>query len=98
VSRERRDSANLELRQTLWVLRGDIDPVDPGASRPLAHESDEPFDGFSLALEDRLDVAVWHIPHPTRDAACKRAAAGRLAEEDALDVTLDDDAPSLHGF
>jgi hypothetical protein len=98
VSRERRDSANLEPRQALWVLRGDIDPVDPGAAWPLSQESDEPLDGFPLALEDRLDVAVWHIPHPTCDAGCERAAAGRLAEEDALDVTLDDDAPSLHGF
>jgi hypothetical protein len=98
VSRERRDSANLEPCQALWVLRGDIDPIDPGAAWPLAHESDEPLDGFPLALEDRLDVAVWHIPHPTCDAGCERAAASRLAEEDALDVTLDDDAPSLHGF
>ena len=98
MARDRDDSANLEPGQALRVLRADIDPVHPGASWPLARESDEPLDGFPLALEDRLDVAVRHIPHPTCDAGGERAAAGRLTEEDALNVTLDDDAPSLHGF
>lgn len=98
MARDRDDSANLEPGQALWVLRADIDPVHPRASWPLARESDEPLDGFPLALEDRLDVAVWQVPHPTCDAAGERAAAGRLTEEDALNVTLDDDAPSLHDF
>ena len=46
---------------------------------------------------DRLDAAVGQVPHPAGDAGGERAAPGRLAEEDALDVTLDDDAPALHG-
>lgn len=96
VTRNRHGSANLEPSQAHRVLRGDIDPVDPGASWPLAHETDEQLDGFPPALEDRLDAAVREVPHPTCDAVGERAPAGRLAEEDALDVTLDDDASALH--
>jgi hypothetical protein len=51
-----------------------------------------------LPLEDRLDAAVGKVLHPTGDAVGQRTAPGRLAEEDALDVTLDGDTAALHGF
>ena len=51
-----------------------------------------------LAFEDRLDSPVREVPHPAGDAVGERAASGRLAEEDALDVTLDGDAAALHSF
>jgi hypothetical protein len=96
VSRDRHDSANLEPAQLLRFLRNHIDPVDSGASWPLAHESDEPLDRLSLTLEHGLHAAVGQVPHPPGGAHRERAAAGGLAEEDALDVTLDDDAAALH--
>ena len=68
------------------------------AARTVAHEADEPLDRVALALDDRLDAAIGEVPDPAGHAVGQRAAPGRLAEEDALDVTLNGDAAALHGF
>ena len=61
-------------------------------------KANEPLDRLSLALDDRFDAAVGDVPDPAGEPLGQRAASGRLAEEDALDVTLDGDASALHGF
>ena len=90
--------ADVEAGEPLRLLGDDVDPVDARAPRAVAHEADEPVDRLTLALEDRLDAAVREVPHPAGDTVGERAASGRLAEEDALDVTLHGDAAALHGF
>jgi hypothetical protein len=64
--------------------------------RPFAHVGHEPLDRLALSLEDGLDRPVRPVPNPAGDAARERAALRGLAEEDALDVSLDDDAAALH--
>ena len=93
-----RDLANVEAGEPLRLLRDDVDPVDARAARAVAHEADEPVDRLSLAFEYSLDTAVRAVPHPAGDTVCESTAPRRLEEEDALDVTLEDDAPALHAF
>lgn len=59
-------------------------------------ERDETVDGVLPALEDRLDASVRRIPHPAGDTRGECPAASGLAEEDPLDVALDDNTPTLH--
>jgi hypothetical protein len=49
-------------------------------------------DGLGLSLEDGLDCAVLAVPYPAGDAGGFGAAANGVAEEDALDAAVDDDA------
>ena len=79
------------------LLADYVDPVHPRAAWSLAGEVDEPFDGITLPLENRLDAPVRQIPRPAADTGSLGTAASRLPEEDTLDVTLHDDAPALHG-
>ena len=94
----RESSADVEAGEPLRLLGDDVDPVDARSSRAVAHEADEPLDRVALALDHRLDAPVREVPDPAGDAVGERAPFGRLAEEDALDVTLDGDAAALHGF
>ena len=89
--------AHGETLEPFRLLADHVDPVHSRAARPLAGEVDEPLDGVALALEHRLDGPVGQVPRPAGDTGRLRAAAGRLAKEDALDMTLDDDAAALHG-
>jgi hypothetical protein len=65
-------------------------------ARPLAAELDQALDRVSLPLEDGLDGAVRSIADPTGDAPGLRPPPQRLAEEDALYVTLHDHSPAVH--
>ena len=55
-------------------------------------ERDESLDCLGLAFEDRLDGAVGAIAHRARDCVAFGEASRRVAEEDALDMAVDDDA------
>jgi uracil-DNA glycosylase len=89
-------SPRLETRQPLRLFARDIDPVDARAARAFPEECDESLDRVALTLEHRLHAPIRLIVHPPRYSLGERASAGRLAEEDALDPTLDDDAAALH--
>ncbi len=78
------------------LLGADVDPLDTRPAWALAAERDEALHGLRRALEDRLDAPVRVIPHPAGHAGRLGATSRRLAEEDALDTTLDDNATSLH--
>jgi hypothetical protein len=78
------------------LLADHVDPVDSRSAWPLADELDEPFDGLALALEHCLDGSVGQVPRPAADTGRLCAAESRLAKEDPLDVTLDNDAAALH--
>ena len=91
-------SPRFETRQPLRLFARDIDPVDTRASRAFAEEGDESLDRVALTLEHRLDAPVRPIQHPPGYPLGQRAPARRLAEEDALDTTLDVDAAALHAL
>ena len=89
-------TGHVERGQPLRLLADHVDPVDPRAARALAHEGDDRLDGVPLAFEDRLDGPVGLVRTQPVTPRGLRAPAGRLAEEDALDVTSDRDAPANH--
>jgi hypothetical protein len=80
----------------LRLLLAHIHPLDHGAARALAAELDHRVHGAGLALEDRLNGAVGPVRHPAGDSEGLGATARRVAEEDPLDATVDDDAPTDH--
>jgi len=88
--------ANLEAGRPSGLFVLDVDPVDAGAPRTLTAELDQPLDCVALALEDRLDGAVGSVADVAGDLARERTAPDGLAEEDSLDVTLDDNPAPLH--
>ena len=88
---------NLEAGKAFRFLGRDVDPVDARSPRPLAAELDQALDRVALALEYRLDRTIGPVAHPACDGRRLRSPPERLAEEDTLDVTLDDDAAALHG-
>ena len=78
----------------LRLLLFDIDPVDAGEPRALGSELEHRLDRVGLPLEHRFDGAVGKVADPAGNAARGRAAARLLAEEDALNVAMDDRAPA----
>lgn len=88
---------DLEAGQPDRFLALDIDPVDAGAARAVAAELHQSLDRLVSAFEDGLDGAVGAVPNVTGDTDREGAAPSGLAEEDPLDVTLDDNAAPLHG-
>src|SRR3954470_17427552 len=86
-------SLHLEAAQLLGLDLVDVDAVDLGAGWTDAGEVDHDLDVVGVALEPRLDGAVVVVAHPAGDAGAVGAATDRLAEEHALDVPVDDDAP-----
>ncbi len=94
--RSRALAAIVEPLEPFRLLADDVDPVHTRPARPFARELDQPLDGVPLALEHRLDGPVGQVPCPPADTGRLRAAARRLAKEDALNVTLHDDAAALH--
>ena len=68
-----------------------------GAARALAAERDEALDRVRLSLQYRLDRAVPAVRNRTADVMLLREPAHRVAEEHALDMPVNDDAPADHG-
>jgi hypothetical protein len=60
-------------------------------------EGDQPLDRLALALEDGLDGSLRGVSHPSGDPALLREPPRRVAEEDALDAAVDDEAAADHG-
>ena len=86
----------LEAAQAFGLLLADVDALDAGAARALSAEVDEPLDRLALALEHGLHGAVRAVADPAGDATGLRQPPRRIAEVDALDVAVDDDAAALH--
>ena len=93
----RRVLADVEPLEPFRLLADDVDPVHTRPARPFARELDQPLDSVPFALEDRLNGPVGQVPRPAADAGRLCSATRRLAEEDALNVTLHDDSTALHG-
>ena len=60
------------------------------------NEPNEALHRLGSALEYRLDGAVAPVRDPAADAVLVRVPPRRVAEEDALDVAVNDDAPPDH--
>ena len=84
------------MANPLDVLRqlvGHLDRIDTRSARTLMSERDEALDRIGRTLRDKLDGAVGPVRDPPAHAQPLRFAAGRVAEEDALDAPADDDTP-----
>jgi uracil-DNA glycosylase len=94
VVRRAMELAHIEPGEPSWLLVVDLDPFDLRAAWPLPAEVDEPLNRVGLALEDGFDGAVPVVPHPAGHAVLEREAVSSVAEEHALDMTVDDDTPA----
>jgi nitroreductase len=74
-----------------------FDAVDLCSARPLVGEADKPLNGILVAFEHGLDGAVPAVRDPARHTVLVREPTRRVAEEDALHATVDDDTTSNHG-
>src|SRR6202000_2766486 len=67
-----------------------------GGARPVARPFHQPGDVTRGPLEDRLDAAVWQVPHPAAHAVPLGHLAARVAEEHALHATRDQHTVTNH--
>src|SRR5215210_2190047 len=85
---------DFEVGQPFGLFVAHVDALDIRSGRALLAEAKEGFDVAAAAFEGRLDGPVTAIRHPARDAARLGAPSHRVAKEDALDASVDDDALS----
>lgn len=88
--------ADGEPAQALWRFLEHMHPFDLGSPGPAMAKPDKAIDGLGITLEDRLDAAVGVVTHPSRHLVHRRPPPEGVAEENALNAALDQDAPA-HG-
>jgi FMN reductase [NAD(P)H] len=97
VSEPSRLLTDLEAGETLWILVGNVDPIDARAARTFAAERDEPLVRLLLPLEYRLDCPVAVVADPAGHARRLRAPPHALAEEDSLHEAVYENAAAGAG-
>src|SRR4051794_4949951 len=91
-------SANAEPVEPLGLLLVHVDPVNVRPRWSRAAELDEGFNRIGVALEDSFDRTVVAVAHPTGDPLGRGLLLGRVAEEDALHVSVHHHpSPHRHG-
>src|SRR5439155_18224 len=85
-----------EASEALRLLIAHLDRLDASSTWASAGEGDEAVDGVPVAFAHRLPRPVATVGHPPGNVVLLREPPHRVAEEHALDLTVDDDAATDH--
>jgi uracil-DNA glycosylase family 4 len=87
---------DLEAAQALGFLLGHVHALHARALRAFAREGDDPLDGFFVPFDHRFHGPFPRISRPAAHAVLLRQTPERVAEEDALHPTANDQPATDH--